>query len=154
MAETRARMSRSAPARPIAVWRSHPTEWRRFSKGSCNGFPSGAAKRPSVIVRHCSQARSERYRQGRWIQRRQRPPSSYRKAITEAWSRRDPSWGRPRGFHASERRVDSCVLDGISYIMEVVSTDVEGRLAVRLRALRAQNDLTLEALADRSGVSR
>ena len=38
--------------------------------------------------------------------------------------------------------------------MEIVSTDVEGRLAVRLRALRAQNDLTLEALADRSGVSR
>jgi transcriptional regulator with XRE-family HTH domain len=38
--------------------------------------------------------------------------------------------------------------------MEMSSSDIEVRLALRLRALRAHHDLTLDALADRSGVSR
>jgi transcriptional regulator with XRE-family HTH domain len=50
--------------------------------------------------------------------------------------------------------IDSFLLDGISNLMENIPTDVEFRLAVRLRALRAHHELTLEALADRSGVSR
>jgi transcriptional regulator with XRE-family HTH domain len=38
--------------------------------------------------------------------------------------------------------------------MENQATDVDGRLAARLRGLRAERGLTLEGLAERSGVSR
>lgn len=38
--------------------------------------------------------------------------------------------------------------------MEQIRTDIDSRLAARLRALRADRGLTLDALAERSGVSR
>ncbi|WP_206692449.1 helix-turn-helix domain-containing protein [Azospirillum sp. INR13] len=41
-----------------------------------------------------------------------------------------------------------------SIIMENATTDIDRRLAVRLRALRADRGLTLDGLAERSGVSR
>ncbi len=39
-------------------------------------------------------------------------------------------------------------------IMENTKTDIDGRLATRLRALRAEQGLTLDGLAERAGVSR
>ncbi len=41
-----------------------------------------------------------------------------------------------------------------SIIMENAKTDIDSRLAARLRGLRADRGLTLDALAERSGVSR
>lgn len=50
--------------------------------------------------------------------------------------------------------VDSNILDCHSIFMEKTENDIDSRLAVRLRALRADRSLTLDALAERSGVSR
>ena len=50
--------------------------------------------------------------------------------------------------------VDSNILDGHSIFMEISGNDIDSRLATRLRALRADRGLTLDGLAERSGVSR
>ncbi|GLR79259.1 transcriptional regulator [Azospirillum oryzae] len=50
--------------------------------------------------------------------------------------------------------VDSNIMDQHSTFMENAANDIDSRLAARLRALRADRGLTLEGLAERSGVSR
>ncbi|CAO3399251.1 Transcriptional regulator, Xre-family with cupin domain [Azospirillum palustre] len=50
--------------------------------------------------------------------------------------------------------VDSNILELYSIFMEKMENDIDSRLAVRLRALRADRSLTLDGLAERSGVSR
>lgn len=46
------------------------------------------------------------------------------------------------------------MLETYSSMMETAETDLQARLAARLRGLRAERGLTLDALADRAGVSR
>lgn len=50
--------------------------------------------------------------------------------------------------------VDSNILEQHSTFMESAGNDIDSRLATRLRALRADRGLTLDGLAERSGVSR
>jgi transcriptional regulator with XRE-family HTH domain len=50
--------------------------------------------------------------------------------------------------------VDSTILEQHSTFMENAGNDIDSRLATRLRALRADRGLTLDGLAERSGVSR
>ncbi|CAO3355887.1 Transcriptional regulator, Xre-family with cupin domain [Azospirillum palustre] len=50
--------------------------------------------------------------------------------------------------------VDSNILELHSIFMEKTENDIDSRLATRLRALRADRGLTLDGLAERSGVSR
>src|SRR5437868_8015754 len=48
----------------------------------------------------------------------------------------------------------SCMMDIVSIIMEASATDLNARIAERVRELRAQRGLSLDALARKSGVSR
>src|SRR5207245_9689579 len=48
----------------------------------------------------------------------------------------------------------SCMVDIVSIIMEASATDLNARIAERVRELRAQRGLSLDALARKSGVSR
>ena len=50
--------------------------------------------------------------------------------------------------------VDSNILELHSTFMEKTENDIDSRLATRLRALRADRSLTMDGLAERSGVSR
>ena len=52
------------------------------------------------------------------------------------------------------RRLTSSKLDANSWIMDHVASEIERRIASRLKALRAKRALTLDELARRSGVSR
>jgi transcriptional regulator with XRE-family HTH domain len=65
--------------------------------------------------------------------------------------------GNASGTHktCSEPSLTSSKLDDISYIMEIAgASDIERRVADRLKELRAERALTLDELAKRSGVSR
>src|SRR2546421_7099430 len=48
----------------------------------------------------------------------------------------------------------SCMMEIVSIIMEASETDLNARIAERVRELRAQRGLSLDALASKSGVSR
>src|SRR2546421_8641571 len=48
----------------------------------------------------------------------------------------------------------SCMMEIVSIIMEASETDLNARIAERVRELRAQRGLSLDALARKSGVSR
>src|SRR5437660_8138446 len=48
----------------------------------------------------------------------------------------------------------SCMMDIVSIIMEASATDLNARIAERVRELRAVHGLSLDALATKSGVSR
>src|SRR5437868_7797894 len=48
----------------------------------------------------------------------------------------------------------SCMMDIVSIIMEASATDLNARIAERVRELRAQRGLSLDGLARASGVSR
>lgn len=60
----------------------------------------------------------------------------------------------PCGLAGIRSPLDSNKLDNHSIIVEATGSDIDVRLAARLRDLRAERGLTLDALAKRSGVSR
>jgi transcriptional regulator with XRE-family HTH domain len=74
-------------------------------------------------------------------------------AIRPAKLSGDSFFTRIRSFEVSAQRLDSIILELHSNLMEEVST-ISCYLAVRLRDLRTGAGMTLDGLAERTGVSR